>query len=79
MKGSRMTQAEEFDAALCFQCQEVPPTTTYGFPVCQDCCDDLVELQADLERMEAADPARAEAGRKVEAAWDRFIGGEADV
>jgi hypothetical protein len=60
-------------------CEDAPATTTWGFPVCQDCHDDLVETQAMLERLEAEDPALAEAGRKVEAAWDRFIGGEADV
>jgi hypothetical protein len=56
----------------CTMCDEQPATTAWIFPVCQDCFDDLTELQKDLEAEEAADPALAEAGRRVEESFARL-------
>ena len=70
------TRAEPVDdttLGLCTMCEQAPATTRWGFPVCQHCFDGLVETQADLEAMEADDPALAEAGRRVEESFARFL------
>lgn len=59
---------------LCTMCEEQPATTTWGFPVCQDCADMLTALNGELKEMEAADPELAEAGRRVEESFARLRG-----
>jgi hypothetical protein len=54
------------DLGVCTMCEQAPATTTWFAPVCQPCADMLGSLDADLKEMEAADPALAEMGRRVE-------------
>lgn len=51
----RRATAEEKPGA-CSMCQERPATTTWGFPVCQQCADFLTRLDGEL-RAEFGDPA----------------------
>lgn len=57
---------------VCTMCDEAPATTTWGWPVCQPCADWLRVLHAELQEMEANDPALAESRRRVDDAIRRF-------
>lgn len=54
-------------------CEKRPATTSYGFPVCQQCYDGLVGLQADLDQMEEADPELKRLGQKVEQGLNEMV------
>jgi hypothetical protein len=54
-------------------CEDAPATTRWGFPVCQDCYDDLVDLDGVLKTMEADDPELKAAGERVEESWRRLL------
>jgi hypothetical protein len=66
------------DLGVCTMCEEAPATTTWGFPVCQDCADGLDVLHTELQQMEAADPELAAAGERAEAAFKKFLEGDGD-
>lgn len=50
---------------LCTLCGERPATTTWGFPVCDDCHGFLGRLDVDLKAMEDADPELAAIAGRV--------------
>lgn len=47
MSEAYLTAGEE---QICTMCEEAPATTTYGFPVCQECRDWLIYLDGELKK-----------------------------
>lgn len=51
---------------ICFSCHAAPATTTWGFPVCQDCSDSLDSLHAELQQMEKDDPVLGAIAERID-------------